>query len=91
VLGGLGLALLVVGGVLLIKLDPVGIAAVGAGAVLVVPSSRVFTGRNFYTTIVLARRAEAPGFWARNKDRLIVAGITIVLTAIVTWAATHLG
>lgn len=91
VLGGLGLFLLVVGAFLLITLHPAGIAAVAAGAVLVVPSRRIYLGRNFHTTIVLARRAEAPGFWARNKDRLIVAGITIVLTAIVTWAATRFG
>ena len=89
--GGLAVTLLGEGAFLLITLHPAGIAAVVAGAVLVMPSIRFFRGRNSHTTIVLSRRVEAPGFWARNNDRLIVAGITIVLTAVVTWAITRLG
>jgi hypothetical protein len=41
-----------------------------------------------HSTIVTRRRSEAPSFWRRNKDGLIVAAISATLGSALTLVAT---
>lgn len=91
-LGGLALSLVLVGVILAIDRDLWSIAAFLVAAGIAWPSIRFFVGHPpAHTVIVLARRSEAPGFWTRNRDTLIVAFIVAVATAGITWLVANVG